>query len=247
MAAVFLSRGWLHRRQNLPCQDVVSEALAPNGNQIMVVCDGCSASIYGLEAAKANCGAVTRLFSEITLEQFLALPEGIQRHAIIGYCMDAIRTSAMTIGDLQSKNYAATLLFAVTAGKLCLVGHLGDGAIYMLRDQGLALLRSAPESAGESSTIFTVSPAAADHLRLYAPDHVRSLLLTTDGAENALFSAEQAVITEVLSCETTSTLADTFQRYASDPVLHVDDWGVAVVHIPHGEAEKVPSPNPNEK
>lgn len=233
MAAVFLSSGWLHRRQALPCQDVVSEALAPNGNQIMVVCDGCSASIYALEAAKANCTAVTRLFSEITLEQFLALPDAVQQHAIIGYCMDAIHASAMTIGDLQPKNYAATLLFAVTAGDRCLAGHLGDGAIYMLRDQGLGLVRSAPESAGKSSTIFTVSPAAADHLRLYAPDHVRSLLLTTDGAENALFScAGQTVITDTLSCESNAALADTFQRYASDPVLHVDDWGVAVVHIP---------------
>ena len=107
-----LMRGLSHRRAGLACQDA-GAIVVKNGVRIMALSDGCSASKYATQAAYANIKAILTLFCAVRLDVFLALPELMQRIAVIGYAAREIALTAGKIGDHHRRDYAATLIFSV--------------------------------------------------------------------------------------------------------------------------------------
>lgn len=237
-----LMRGLSHRRAGLACQDA-GAIVVKNGVRIMALSDGCSASKYATQAAYANIKAILTMFCAVRLDVFLALPELMQRIAVIGYAAREIALTAGKIGDHHRRDYAATLIFSVqdAAGRT-LLGHLGDGEIFAARASGLPLYRSYPEPAAGGSTYFTVSPDAVEHLRLMTPDAVEKVLLTTDGAANGLPLAETPEMLQCLfSAVSDRELSERVRALGGD---HTDDWGIlTAAGAVSGSEVNVPRPD----
>ena len=243
--AMYVSRGVFHVLSGKPCEDAAIFTTAGNGNRILAISDGCSASRHARAAALANLSAVQELFTAVPLRRFLALPNAVQRHAVIGMCTDRIRALSERLEDPLRQAFGATLLFAVRSPgcSRTLVGHLGDGSAYICCRNGLAPIHSAPERIA-GSTVFTATPNAAEHLRLYAL-RADGVLLTTDGADEALsFAQAPQRIAETLRCEDDFALTDWLRAAGNDPNLRTDDWGVATLR-PDNDSEPARSPLPD--
>ena len=228
--AMYVSRGVFHVLNGKPCEDAAIFTTAGNGNRILALSDGCSASRHARAAALANLSAVQELFTAVPLRRFLALPNAVQRHAVIGMCTDRIRALSERLEDPLRQAFGATLLFAVRSAYICC-------------RNGLAPIHSAPERIA-GSTVFTATPNAAEHLRLYAL-RADGVLLTTDGADEALsFAQTPQRSVSAIRCEDDFALTDWLRAAGNDPNLRTDDWGVATLR-PDNDSEPARSPLPD--
>ena len=244
----YLGRGIHHEQEDLPCQDVILDRRAENGNQILVLSDGASSAAYAQQAAVENCRGLCACFEQYSLEDFLALEESVQKQTIVDACACALLEflAGLDLPEQVSRaELAATLLFVVMDERRILTGHLGDGGIFCV-DNGAVAYASAPDnrSGVSNRTYFTVSPDAVCHLRLHTLDRtqtpVRNILLTSDGAYHALEDyygdAEQTVL-EMIELVKNGEVADAaglrsvLSEIALVPIQRMDDWSMLLVDM----------------
>ena len=244
----YLGRGIHHEQEDLPCQDVILDRRAENGNQILVLSDGASSAAYAQQAAVENCRGLCACFEQYSLEDFLALEESVQKQTIVDACACALLEflAGLDLPEQVSRaELAATLLFVVMDERRILTGHLGDGGIFCV-DNGAVAYASAPDnrSGVSNRTYFTVSPDAVRHLRLHTLDRtqtpVRNILLTSDGAYHALEDyygdAEQTVL-EMIELVKNGEVADAaglrsvLSEIALAPIQRMDDWSMLLVDM----------------
>lgn len=244
----YLGRGIHHEQEDLPCQDVILDRRAENGNQILVLSDGASSAAYAQQAAVENCRGLCACFEQYSLEDFLALEESVQKQTIVDACACALLEflAGLDLPEQVSRaELAATLLFVVMDERHILTGHLGDGGIFCV-DNGAVAYASAPDnrSGVSNRTYFTVSPDAVRHLRLHTLDRtqtpVRNILLTSDGAYHALEDyygdAEQTVL-EMIELVKNGEVADAaglrsvLSEIALVPIQRMDDWSMLLVDM----------------
>ena len=244
----YLGRGIHHEQEDLPCQDVILDRRAENGNQILVLSDGASSAAYAQQAAVENCRGLCACFEQHPLEDFLALEESVQKQTIVDACACALLEflAGLELPEQVSRaELSATLLFVVMDERHILTGHLGDGGIFCV-DNGAVAYASAPDnrSGVSNRTYFTVSPDAVRHLRLHTLDRtqtpVRNILLTSDGAYHALEDyygdAEQTVL-EMIELVKNGEVADAaglrsvLSEIALAPIQRMDDWSMLLVDM----------------
>ena len=244
----YLGRGIHHEQEDLPCQDVILDRRAENGNQILVLSDGASSAAYAQQAAVENCRGLCACFEQYSLEDFLALEESVQKQTIVDACACALLEFLAGLDppeQVSRAELAATLLFVVMDERHILTGHLGDGGIFCV-DNGAVAYASAPDnrSGVSNRTYFTVSPDAVRHLRLHTLDRtqtpVRNILLTSDGAYHALEDyygdAEQTVL-EMIELVKNGEVADAaglrsvLSEIALAPIQRMDDWSMLLVDM----------------
>lgn len=192
----FLAQGYDHSLHGKDCQDYAEYFFAENGNVILALSDGCSSSLYAKEAAKANVDAIIDLFANNTLESLVSSKqESNLSQTIIGACRDKISEISGALKSDNKSDFCATLIFAVSDGNQVLFGHLGDGLLCAVDDDGLFTYLSDPEN-GESTshTVFTVSPNAFTGLRLRVinANKINQLFLCSDGPYAMLKEANPA-------------------------------------------------------
>ena len=244
----YLGRGIHHERKDLPCQDVILDRRAENGNQILVLSDGASSAAYAQQAAVENCRGLCACFEQHPLEDFLALEETVQKQTIIDACACALLEflaglelpEQVHLGELS-----ATLLFVVMDERHILTGHLGDGGIFCV-DNGAVVYASAPDNRNGVSnrTYFTVSQDAVSHLRLHTLDRtqtpVRNILLTSDGAYHALeeyYGDTEKTVLEMIEMVINGEVADAaglrsvLSEIALAPIQRMDDWSMLLVDM----------------
>ena len=245
----YLGRGVYHEDNGIPCQDRARYLYAPNGNIILALSDGCSSARFAETAAEINVDTVIRLFSEMTLQDFLS------RDPTAGVIIDPILEEMKKKEPKHFKkdpyDFSATLLFAVTDGSDILTGHIGDGNILCVNRDGAEAYYSEEENAGASDrTFFTVSDNAKAHLRLtrLRARNVRNILLYSDGPQKMLWyqgdkdikNAALALTKRVRRGEITDCagLAEALAGMTSDSMYQLmDDWSMLILDADQAQCD----------
>ena len=237
----YLGRGVYHEDNGIPCQDRAKYRYAGNGNIILAVSDGCSSAKFAEDAAEVNVDAVLRLFSEIPLREFL--DKGKNAADVIDPILAAMQKKNAKKFAEDASDFSATLLFAVTDGRDILLGHIGDGNILCVNDDGATAFYSQEENAGAADrTYFTVSPDAKAHLRLtlVPAKDVRNILLYSDGPQKMLWykgdkDIEKAALALAAKVQTgqienSKGLADALSEMTSGAMYQLmDDWSMLIL------------------
>jgi serine/threonine protein phosphatase PrpC len=161
----FIRQGLSHKKRNIECQDCLSYKYLEDGTLILGLSDGAGSAKYAKEASTSNVNAIIRFFSKNSVEDFIELEKEEQINQILSYCFNELSESAKAIGDLNVREYSATLLFTVIKENTIIYGHIGDGAIYAVDKEYKCCYFSEPENKDSSrKTYFTVSQNASEHL-----------------------------------------------------------------------------------
>lgn len=247
----YLGRGVYHEDNGAPCQDRARYRYAKNGNVILAISDGCSSAKYAETAAETNIAAVIKLFSGMTLREFLF--RDLTAADIIDPITEALRKKEPKRFEKEPSDFSATLLFAVTDGSNILTGHLGDGNILCAKADGTAAYYSEEENAGSADrTFFTVSPDAKAHLRLtlVPADDVTNVMLYSDGPQKMLWyrgdrDIRKAALEltgrvhagEIANC---TQLADALADMTENAMYQLmDDWSMLVLDTEQKQCDDV--------
>ena len=237
----YIGRGVYHEDNGVPCQDRAKYVYAKNGSVILALSDGCSSAAFAEEAAEINVDTVLRLFSDMPLKDFLAQEKNAAD--VIDPILSAMKKKHAKRFARDPSDFSATLLFAVCDGTDILLGHIGDGNILCVSNDGTTAFYSQEENDGAADrTFFTVSADAKAHLRLtlVPAKDVRNIILYSDGPQKMLWyhgdkDVEKAALAlagrvssgEISCC---AQLADALADMTADAMYQLmDDWSMLIL------------------
>lgn len=180
--------GVSHRRNGQPCQDAFSYREITTDAAIAAVADGAgSAKFGGLGAQIAVQTAVDYLTAQIAEQLPPTYPVwSALLHDLLDYIQGEIAVAAKA-KNVESRDFAATLLITIVGPSQIVCASLGDCAV-VVRDEQQRLSSLSPPQRGEyaNATYFVTNANAHRHLsvRMWKP-HSQNLLthiaLMTDG------------------------------------------------------------------
>ena len=177
-------RGTSHERSGTRLQDAKRCFSSSSGDCLVaVVCDGAGSASHGGEGA-ALC---SRILSSRALE-YLRKECITPDDALIEEWIDDVRDSiarAAAARSLSTRDFATTLVAAISCSEETLTLHVGDGAIVAKTgpsDEWVAL--SWPEHGEYASTTFFVTDDESARLRISRSSMpIKELVLFSDGLE----------------------------------------------------------------
>ena len=193
-----------HIGAGVPCQDNVAAA-HKNGVHAIALSDGGGSrrfSQVGSEhATKAACALLVERFDDFytRMDQIKkGHPKADKmllrlRLEILDAVMNALR--AQVTPERALPDFGCTLQFAAVKDGRYIAGHVGDGVIAALYQQGIERrveVLSHPENGdGPNITYFVTDHDAKDHLRLVHGEcrQLEGILMMSDGPEEVLYSA----------------------------------------------------------
>lgn len=197
------AQGKDHIAAGVTCQDnVAAQSLA--GVHAIALSDGGGSRKYsevGSEyATKAACRLLCERFDAFysRLDEIDAGGERAEklllglRLEILDVILDALRSQVTAERSLR--DFGCTLQFAAVRDGRYIVGHIGDGVIAGLYQNGLSRrvqVLSHPENGGAPNvTFFVTDHDAKDHLRLSHGEcrQLEGILMMSDGPEEVLYS-----------------------------------------------------------
>jgi serine/threonine protein phosphatase PrpC len=190
-------RGYLHIRNNLPCQDK-TYYLKNNGLHIMVLADGAGSAKHSDVGAKEAVKCVANHINDSFDNIFKNLNKKFIKDRMIQLIIKRIEKIKPKRNSV--KDYASTLLFIATHKDKYILGHLGDGAIGLKRGKKIRLL-SAPENGEtENSTFFYTSDSAVNRLRLKKGvlNQDSTFVLMSDGSFECIYDKQSQKFTNAL-------------------------------------------------
>lgn len=178
--------GRAHLSASVPCQDSVQH-LQDQGVSAIALGDGAGSrplSHHGSSAlTRATCEYLCANFETVSRR-----PLEDTRAALCAYLFDEL---ARTAGDLQKApgDLASTLLFVATSGPFTIIGHIGDGVIAGLSDDGMEPVSLPERGEFANQTLFFGGPETWSHLRLQglSPGAFSAYALMSDGAADSLY------------------------------------------------------------
>lgn len=177
-------RGTSHAKSETRKQDALSCFLAPGGAFLVsLVSDGAGSASHGGEGASLICRTLATTLRR-HFEASAALPDDEALWRSLDQARDRIGEAARSRG-LTPRDFAATLVLAVTDGTSTLVAHVGDGsAVARHVDDGAWRAMSWPAQGEYASTTFFVTDDPEPRLRIARSDlPVDGLAVFTDGIE----------------------------------------------------------------
>lgn len=179
-------RGTSHIKDNLPCQDVVDSSIS--SVKIIVLADGAGSAKYSDLGAKYACNAiisnVERRFNKL-YDTDLQL---LKKRLVNSIQLRLYNSASKKKTDINE--FCSTLLFAAIKGSKLLIGHIGDGVIGAIDNEGKNIVISEPER-GEfaNTTFFTTTPDYRSHFRIYklSVDGFKSIFLMSDGTADCFY------------------------------------------------------------
>ena len=179
-------RGTSHDRSGTRLQDAHSCFISGGkrgGFFVSIVCDGAGSATFGGEGASLVC----RTIGVAVREHFLvaeAIPSNHQIESWVDASRDRIFSVAERRGALP-RDFAATLVFAISDGSETVIAHVGDGCV-VLKDETLKkwCAPSWPDHGEYASTTNFVTDEPAAKLRLSRYNgSICALVLFSDGLE----------------------------------------------------------------
>jgi hypothetical protein len=179
-------RGTSHERSGVRLQDAHS-CFIPKGKRndvfVAIVCDGAGSAALGGQGASLICRTIsTEIRHHFMVSAELPTDELIE--SWIDTARDLIFVAAQKRG-LVPRDFAATLVLAISDGISVIIGHIGDGCVVLKDDDhNMWVAPSWPDHGEYASTTTFVTDEPTPKLNLVrynAP--VSALVLFTDGLE----------------------------------------------------------------
>lgn len=211
----FLGTGYGHENKEQGCQDRIRTESFPDGKTVMVVSDGCSSSKCAEIASQSNVDVICNIFRRYNIESLSfdaftqMYPElkeekklrndlpGCFAYALQKPLYDDARKKYFERGGcIDSRDYCATLLFAVREKKKTCIGHIGDGNVICFNKKGEIVYRSKEDNGEDSThTYFTVSSNFRKHFfyEVIPSDDIECIVMFSDGPQN-MFKCEHGDI-----------------------------------------------------
>lgn len=179
-------RGTSHERSGVRLQDAHS-CFVPKGARsdifVAIVSDGAGSATFGGQGASLICRAIGLAVRRHFMSR-AELPTDEQIESWVDSARDLVFAVAQRRGVVP-RDFAATLIFAISDGSNVVIAHVGDGCV-VLKDEGLNkwFAPSWPDHGEYASTTTFVTDDPVPKLRLsrYA-GAVSALVLFTDGLE----------------------------------------------------------------
>ena len=193
-----------HIHAKVPCQDNIASAHG-NGTHAIALSDGGGSRKFSHVGSEYATRAAAALMVEKFDEYYARMEEiaaggpkaeklGLRlRLEILDTVLNAMRTQVNEERTLY--DMGCTLQFAAVKNGRYLVGHVGDGVIAALYQQGLSRrveVLSHPENGeGPNVTFFVTDHNAEQHLRLSFGEcrQLEGILMMSDGPEEVLYGA----------------------------------------------------------
>jgi hypothetical protein len=181
------ARGTSHERSGQPCQDYCTAAEVPLADQrvlILACADGAGSAEFSQVGSRIACETIVRSIVE-GLHEAGGVPFGLEAQAIgwVQPVHDALVAEA-AVREIEPRQLACTLLYAVLGERSAAFGQIGDGAIVTgaLDCYEHVLWPQSGEYA--NTTFFVTDPQFATHLQcLWCSAPVDDVALFTDGVQ----------------------------------------------------------------
>ncbi|HFL2185341.1 PP2C family serine/threonine-protein phosphatase [Pseudomonas sp. NMI4491_12] len=182
--------GRSHAHSKTPCQDYAA-VRHTSDLACIALADGAGSrekSEFGSEAAvKATIRFVCSNFEELWSQ---AEADSVTvSHKLLSYCLEALQRKAKRL-KCEVGELACTLMFVVHSKGRFLAGHLGDGFIARLGDDGEVIALSHPDN-GEfaNTTVFVTDTTAHRRFRLIRGegDCEPGFVIMSDGTAESLY------------------------------------------------------------
>lgn len=182
--------GRAHVQNGKPCQDYVATR-SGRGLACIALADGAGSralSEFGAEAAvKTTLRFLAQHFDALWTQA--EHDDAAVAGQLLDACLAALCRKARRL-QCRPEDLACTLLFVAHRGGRYLAGHLGDGFIARLTEEGGVEALSHPDN-GEFSntTVFVTDPAAARRLRIVRGTQAGSVgfAIMSDGTAESLY------------------------------------------------------------
>lgn len=187
-------RGISHIKNGTRLQDAKRcfEVIGPNDSATFcaVVSDGAGSASHGGEGASLVC----RTMAEALRVHFSSQTMGIPSEDHIWDWVDQARdriTHAASLRSLSPRDFASTMVLAVSDGHDTLTAHIGDGAIVAREEaQKSWLVLSGSENGEYASTTYFITDSGTPRLRVARHDvGIDALFLFSDGIENQVLDS----------------------------------------------------------
>jgi hypothetical protein len=175
-------RGVMHAQAGGRLQDA-SVCFAPSDlTLVAAVCDGAGGASHGGQGAWLTCRAI----SQAARRHFaagLCLPEEAVLAAWVRGARERVAAAAAR-RQLTPRDFAATLVLAITTSRRTMIAHVGDGAVVARDAQGAWKALSWPEHGEYAAMTYFVTDETPDHVRICRhSEEVTALALFSDGIE----------------------------------------------------------------
>ena len=180
-----------HRQYDIPCQDQTDFVREPDFACICLA-DGAGSKRFSDIGAQI---AVQSVCEFVNAHREVCFDVGFDGNALLAYVREKLHQSEYLFHEL-----ASTLLFAAYYNKRILIGHLGDGMIWMHDGSSVSVLSMPENGAQKNITFFTTGDDALQHLRVrqFAAKTPFSVMLMSDGAADMLYDGQNRVAAPAL-------------------------------------------------
>lgn len=177
-------RGTSHEKADIERQDAFRCVEASGGRLIAAISDGAGSASHSRYGAVITCRLLT---AKAVAHGRLPNPE-IFEHWIDELRDNIARTACRH--SLEMRDFAATMLFAVSDEQQLFTAHIGDGAIVRQAESlGPWECVSWPENGEYASTTFFITDSAGVRLRMQTFDSpTHALALFSDGIERLVLN-----------------------------------------------------------
>lgn len=177
-----------HVAKGTPCQDKAS-ALQQNGVTALSLCDGAGSRRLSHHGAACVARTTCRFLCDQFDESFAQEDASVVKQDMYKAVGDMLQKTAWLLGCVTD-DLACTWLFVAVKGNHFLAGHLGDGAIGVVRTDGQAAVLSKPFN-GEcaNQTVFFTTNGSISEFHLYkgSVEGLQGFIMFSDGAGDSLY------------------------------------------------------------
>lgn len=201
--------GTSHLLQGLPCQDSVG-GIASEEAACVALADG-AGSIEQSEIASD--AVVATLIEEFTtnFDYWYGLDRETFADMFVDVCTEAVKTK-----DEKLKAVCTALICSKAKDGRTIIGHIGDGVIFGIDNNGAPSVISEPENGEEPNHTFFISgPNPNNHLRVkqIIDDQLNCIILCSDGSAKPLWNKYSNEFAPALA-----RIGDWIKEYPSETV-----------------------------
>jgi len=179
--------GTSHERSELPCQDYCTAAsvVLEHGPALVLVCvDGAGSAEHSDVGSRVACETLVRTIGQWLHEQG-RLPMALESQARewVRLVHEALVAEAERL-EVEPRQLACTLLFAVLGDEGAAFGQIGDGAIVARRGEAYEHLLWPRAGEYANTTFFVTDPKFAENLEcVWCAETPTEVSLFTDGLQ----------------------------------------------------------------
>ena len=187
-----------HDKLLLPCQDKTITGYE-NGVYTLGLADGAGSAKYSHFGAETVLAAA-RHFLSCHFDALIESRDGRAVKAeVLGYLLKALEAKRAELG-CELRDLASTILFVAVKYDRCIILHIGDGVIGMMKNNVLKAVSKPDNGEFANTTVFVTSHSALAAMRLLkgATEGIEGFVLMSDGSAESFYQKQSGRLAPVL-------------------------------------------------